>query len=373
VVAEGPCSRLDVQAIGDRRLLVYGETGYDLRGWLPGDELAAAQSFVELRGDRAMRNHSLLRGLPVDEGGYVQGDLSFGGSFERRAWLLVGTTRYAEFARGALFDRQVVGYEYRRPSGWHRVDAEPVELPPEASGLPEIDRATACGKPSLRFIPLASATTPTGGVLVAGRCDDAEPVNYRDTTVVVAHGRPRTSSWELLPAPHTDVLDAIVGLDLYAPADDDAYLVVYEPFRPVGERSAYLARFDGTRWRTLDAPPVGLMSVAGTGDGGLWLAGGRELIRREPDGAYRTVPLAPLRYARSRAQKPGPTHHVHSVRAFSNGEVWVAASYRVGRRHPESSDLVPVWASALWSNRPSSHPLFCDAREPADAALSEVE
>ena len=95
VVAEGPCSKLSVQAVGDRRLLVYGDTGYDLRGWLPGDELAAAQSFVELHGDQAMRNHSLLRGLSADAGGYVHGDLTFGGTFERQAWLLVGTTRYA--------------------------------------------------------------------------------------------------------------------------------------------------------------------------------------------------------------------------------------------------------------------------------------
>lgn len=373
LVAEGPCSRLSVQAVGDRRLLVYGDTGYDLRGWLPGDELAAAQSFVEIRGDVALRNQSLLRGLPRNAGGYVPGDLTLGGSFDRRAWLLVGTTRYAEFAAGALFERTVVGYAYHAAQGWRRVDTEPVELPPESSGLPELERQTMCGQPSLRFVPLASATTAAGGVLVAGRCDDERPVNYPDTTVLVAHGRPRAATWHIERAPDTDVLDGIINLDLYAASDDEAYLVVFEPFKSVEERKGYLARYDGRRWRSLDAPHGGLMSVAGTGDGTLWLASGRHVYRRPPAGTIEPVPLPLVRHARSRAKRPGVTHHVHAVEAFPNGEVWVEASYRVGVREEGADDLVPVWASALYSNRPLRLPLYCDAREPADGALVEVQ
>ncbi|HSO33587.1 MAG TPA: hypothetical protein VLT33_13735, partial [Labilithrix sp.] len=242
VVAEGPCGRLSVQALGGRTLLVYGETGYDLHDWAAGERLAAAQSFVQLRGESAFRVPSLYAGLPLDAGGYVAADLTMGESPEEGPWLLAVETRYAARGKGRLFDRHGRAYT-RKGDAWTATDSRsPVPLPGVARSLPPLPIETACQKPELRLIPLASTRLASGEVLVAGRCQDGSHVNFRETSVLVAHGVPGASSWKIEAAPDATALDGIVNLALQARSANEAYLVAWEPFRSPENRKPYLAR-----------------------------------------------------------------------------------------------------------------------------------
>jgi len=369
VFAEGPCPKLSVQAIGRRRLIVYGDTGYDLRAWMPGDELPAAQAIVELKGDRVFHHAALLSGLPTDARGYVTGALELGGGDEDAGWLRRITTRYDRSSAGALFERRSTGYLWGG-AGWQRAgDGEPVSRPPQARALPALPHDTMCPQPQLKFIPMASTVSPAGGLFIAGRCDDERPTNYLYTTILVAHGSPQAKSWAIGKLPDADALNGIVNIGLFARSDEEAYLVAYEPFEQREDRRPYFARYDGARWRKLDAGvEEGLMSVTGTADGSLWVAAGRALYRRRPTGEMKRVDLPPLRYARGRSSDL----HIHTVRAFDGEELWVEASYRVAIRGPKGRAEV-IWASAVFSSQRPSYPLYCDVREPAESAIYEVE
>ena len=224
VAAEGPCARLAVEAIGDRRLLVFGDTGYDLAGWLPGDEVPAAQSIAVLGPGGAGLDPGLLRGLPRDARGYVPGDLLLGGADDAGAWLLRVTTRYAPGGDGALFARASEGFT-RGPRGWQRSPGSPVERPRAAARLPSLP-TTACAE-GHQLVPLASTTT-RGGVMVAGRCDDARVANPAEVDLLVAHGRPGASAWEIHRVPGTSNLDGNVNVAIDARGDTslDNYAVV---------------------------------------------------------------------------------------------------------------------------------------------------
>ncbi|MBW2454845.1 MAG: hypothetical protein JRI68_10055 [Deltaproteobacteria bacterium] len=367
--AEGPCPKLSVQASGERRFIVYGDTGYDLHAWLPGEPIAAAQAIAELTGDQVFRNPVLHAGLPQNAGGYIYGGLELGGTGRTAPQLLLITTRYSTGGQGALFQRRYHRYALSRGEGWQGKAADTSgALPVLASDLPALPRTTMCPQPGLTFVPLASTTTEAGGVFVAGRCDDDRAPNYVDTTVLVAHLRPAAKSWQVETIPDADALDGIVNLDLAARSDDRAYLVAYEPFTKRQERQSFFAHYDGSRWREVPLPiDDGLMSVAAGADGTVWLAGGRALYRRDPAGEIEPVALPPLRFAR------GPTDelHIHRVRAFDPGELWVEASYRV--ELPAGSESKRGWASALYATRAPRQPLYCDAAEPAEGALYEVE
>lgn len=367
VLAEGPCPKLSLQAAGDRRLIVYGDTGYDLEAWLPGDELAAAQSIVELRGGRAFRDPAWLAGLPSDGRGYVPGDLVIGGE-GARPWLLRITSRYNPTGRGALFERRAEGYSMRGKAWARAEDDHPVELPEAAARLPKLPRESMCEKPGLTFVPLASTRSPAGGVLVAGRCAAAGPANLPDPTILVAHGLPGASAWSVKAVPGADWLDGILNIDVYARGDADAVLVAYEPFQPPKSRRRFAARYDGSSWAELPlAIHDGLMSVTGTPDGALWIAGGRALYRVDRALDAAPVRLPPLRFARGDAADV----HIHTVRSFG-AEVWVEASYRV--MTTVGSKEQPAWASALFANvEPPARALYCDARERAELAFYEVE
>jgi hypothetical protein len=394
IVAEGPCPKLSIHAVDDRRFLVFGDTGYDLHAWLPGDAVAAAQSIVELRADGAFVNRRMREGLPTDGRGYVPGDLVLGGSFKRTPWLLRITSEYAPGGTGALFARTSEGYLLRE-RGWERADGPPVERPEGAARLPELPRETMCGAAGLTFVPIASAPTPAGGLLIGGRCDDDRPANLKKVMLLVAHGLPGAAAWAVKPVPGTEVMDGIVNVVLFARADGDAVLIAYEPFKAPKERRPFAARYDGKAWSEWSLPiDEGLMSVAGTPDGALWLAASRGLYRVDvagnaegnaknaasmsPKNATNVamnvavhvtkMDLPPLRYARGNAAEL----HVHTVRAFGD-EVWVEASYRTLVPRPDGKGNEGMWASALYANVPAPRPLYCDAREPADTAVFEVE
>jgi hypothetical protein len=369
VFAEGPCPKLSVQASGSRRFIVYGDTGYDLHAWLPGEPIAAAQTVAELKGDRVFRNPMLLSGLPRNARGYVPGELQLGGAPPEGPWLQLITTRYSAGGRGALFERRVHGYAFVPGRGWSGLGPEsPAGLPAQAKALPALPRRTICPKSGLTFVPLASTTTPAGGVFVAGRCDDDQAPNYIDTTILVAHGRPEADHWEVEPVPDADALDGIVNLGLAAPSDDRAFLVAYEPFTEREKRQSFFAHYDGSRWRELPLPiDDGLMSLAASDDGTLWFAASRALYRRQPSGEITKVTLPSPRFARG----PKEAMHIHTVRAFDPGELWVEASYRVDL--PAGRGAKRGWASVLLSTRPPRYPLYCDADEPAERALYEVE
>jgi hypothetical protein len=366
VVAEGPCPRLSVFAIDDHRFLVFGDTGYDLHAWMPGDRLAAAQSIVELRADGAFINPALLQGVPRDGRGYIPGDLLLGGSFKRAPWLLRVASEYAPSGTGALFSRAAEGYLLGE-HGWRASPGAPVERPEGAANLPELPRATMCGA-GLAFVPVASAPTPTGGLLVAGRCSDERPANLKNPKLLVAHGLPGAASWSIQPIPGTGLLDGIVNIALFARSDSDAVLVAYEPFKHPQERKSFAARFDGKTWREQNLPiDEGLMSVTGTPDGALWFAASRAVVRIDASGKASKVPLPALRYATGK-----PEIHLHTVRSFGQ-EVWIEASYRTYVSRPDGKGREPMWASALYANVPGPRPVYCDARQPAAEAIYEVE
>lgn len=370
VVAEGPCGRLSVQAFDQRTFLVYGETGYDLHDWAVGERLAAAQSFVELRGGDAFRVPGLHEGLPVNAAGYVAADLYLGESEGEGPWLFAVETRYAARGAGRLFDRSGRVYA-RRAGAWAATTHQsPVTLPAAARSLPALPLDSACDKPGLRLLPLASTRLASGEVLVAGRCQDASHVSLRETSVLVAHGIPGASSWRIETAPDATALDGIVNLGLHARTANDAYLVAWEPFKPPESRRPYLARWAGARWELEEtALPEGLMSVAVAPDGSVYVAAGRALYKQRGRRApFTTVPLPPLRFA---SEGHPQTLRVHTVRVVA-GEIWAEGTYRVAL--PGTKDPVEARASVLYrlAHR-SAVPLFCDARERADRALVAVE
>lgn len=368
VVAEGPCSRLSVQPVGGRTFVVYGDTGYDLHDWSVGERLAAAESVVEIRGGEAFRVDGFLRGLPTNSGGYVAADLRLGGSLDRKPWLVAVDTRYATRDAGSLFERESSGYVFEGGSFRKHNDGSPVDLPDEAASLPALPEPCDAGA-GQRFVKLAAATSGRGDVFVAGRCAVSGPVATRGAPIVVAFGAARASRWVVGRTPESHVLDGVVNVGLFARRGDDAYLVAYEPFKSAEERQPYLARWDGRAWSQIETGlPEGLMSVSGSDDGTLWIAGGRALYRRRPgETALTKVPLPPLRFATD----PHPaTLRVHTVRVVAADDVWVEGTYRVRVREKDAD--VELRSGVLFRSRPSAAH-YCDAREPAAKAFVRVE
>lgn len=358
VAAEGPCARLSVRALGDQRVLVFGDTGYDLAGWLPGDQVPAAQSLVLLTPGGAARAPDLLRGLPRDSRGYVPGDLDLGGHGGTR-WLLRVTTRYAPGGGGVLFARTSEGYQLDA-GGWRRAPSNPVERPAATARLPELP-PNACGERT--FIPLASATTERG-VVLAGRCDDERVANPSEVELMVAHGLPGAASWRVERVPGTENLDGIVNVDLDARTDDDVALVAWEPFVPLERRQGFAARWNGRAWSKLSIDAAGgLVGVAHHG-GALVVLDGHRALRVDAAGRATPIALPPPRFARGAPADIAP----HAVHAWGD-ELWIEARHRVWLER----DRLAVWASVLFTTATVPRTVYCDAREPAESAVTEVE
>ena len=385
VFAEGPCAKLSVQPVGERRFLVYGDTGYDLHDWNVGEHLAAAESFVELKNGAAFRVPGMYADLPSNAGGYSPFDLRIGGGGSG-PWLLAVDTRYAARGAGALFERRSQAYALVNER-WQASDpAKAITFPDAARSLPPLPVGTMCtkaGAPALVFVPLTSTTFRPKGkddgaahVFVAGRCQDESHINYRRTTLVVAHGAPGADHWDISSTPDASVLDGIVNLGLYARAANDVYLTAWEPFVSPERRVPYLVHSDGRSWQSIDTGlPEGLMSVSGTPDGALWLAAGRALYVREAGAPkFQAVDLPPLLFA---SVPSPPTLRIHTVRAITDAEVWVEATYRVKTK--AEKEEVEQRASVLYrldktqKRDPRVGVLYCDAREPAENAIAVVE
>jgi hypothetical protein len=366
-IAEGPCAKLSVEAIGERRFLVYGDTGYELGDWAAGEQLAAAQSLIEITAEGPAQNHAMLEGLPRDARGYLPAAIELGSDSTGTPWLASIDTRYAPRGTGALFERTSRAYRFR-DGGWQSSpDNAPLDL--GKGSLPDVSAKDACEDGALRFVPLTHSFATDGSLLIAGRCQDESHINYADTTLVAAHARKGASEWSYARLPKTSRLDGIVNVSLHAASSGDAWLTAFEPYAPTTGRPAYLAHFDGAQWREIDTSiDDGLMSVAVSADGTVYLAGGRALYRRAPSGETARVELPPLRFTRST-----PELHVRKVRVFPAGDIWVEAGYRVRRTTGERGEASDVWASALFSNRVLPLPIYCDARENAVSAMVEIE
>ncbi len=354
VFAEGACPKLSVAAAGARRFLVYGDHGRVLAGWVPGDHVATAETLAELRGGRAFRRRSLLKGLPTDGRGYVRGELRLGGS-TNEPWLVRTSVRYSLVKRGPLFERTHHGYRY--DAGWS-VTSDPVTVPAAARNLPEVP-GDACGE-QLDFVPLTWTTTPAGGLIVAGRCDDDKPVNYTQTTIKIAIGAPGARAWNVTKLPDTNFLDGIVNVNVHADSEGAIYVAAYEPFEEPEKRYPYLAHYDGKRWSTIDTGiREGIMDVTSDGQGTQWIATGRGLYRRRSN-RNEKLPLPKLNFSSDTAL------YVHKVDVIDN-ELWAEARYSVKAERGTQA------ASVLISSRKPDVPIACDVREPAETALYEVE
>lgn len=362
VVAEGPCARLSVQAMGDRRFVVFGDTGYDLELWTAGEEIAAAQAIAELAEGTAYFDDRWTAGLDRDGRGYVPATVQLGGSSERAAWIRLTRTRYAPHGTGKLFVRESTAFA-RAGDHWEPLaDPSGVGLPPAAQSLPPPPFDSACAD-GLRFLPLAHTLSPAGGLLVAGRCQGDSITPTSDTTLLVAHGRPGAKAWTVERTTPRARLEGHVNAALFARGEDDVYLAAYEPFEPVKGRQGFLAHWDGARWSEVDAGvEAGIMSIAGTRDGTLYLATGEGVYARDVAGKTRRIALPAPTFVR-----PGAELHVHTVHAAGD-ELWVEAALKVSRRASEPDALEEVWASVLYGPGRYGH-YHCDAKERAEDAF----
>jgi hypothetical protein len=362
IVAEGPCARLSLQAIGDRRFVVFGDTGYDLELWTAGEEVAAAQAIAELADGTAYLDDRWTAGLDVDGRGYLRATVQLGGSSERAGWLRLTHTRYAPHGTGKLFVRESTAYA-RAADHWEPLaDVSGVGLPPAAQSLPPPPFESACGA-GLRFLPLAHTLSPAGGLLVAGRCQGESITPTSDTTLFVAHGRPGEKAWTVERTTPRARLEGHVNATLFARGDDDVYLAAYEPFEPVNGRQAFLAHWDGARWAEIDAGvEAGIMSIAGTRDGKLYLATGEGVYERDTTGKTKRLAFPAPTFVRAGAEP-----HFHTVQVAGD-ELWAEASLKVSRRAAEGQATEEVWASVLYGPGRYGH-YHCDAKERAEGAF----
>lgn len=374
VVAEGPCARLSVAAIGARRFILFGDTGYELADWNPGEELAAAQSLVEIRDDQAFRNPSWLRGVPTNEGGYVPGALTIGGPTDAEAWLLATSTRYAPHGVGSLFEREQSAFS-RRDHAWiPSPSIDVVRLPRSSRDLPSLQTDSLCAAfgANQRFVRVASfVLEQTGDVWIAGRCQDDQHINTRPTRIRVAHGSPRERGWEITDVAASSQLDALVNIGLFARSPEDVWLNAWEPFKPVETRVPYVAHFDGKQWE-VQHPPIttGVTCLSGSDDGTLWAAAGYSLWKRDRSGAWSSVSLPALRFS---GPANGNAVRITRVHALSAGDVWAEGAYRVAMPSTGERGWRAVRAGVLYRNRPLRYPLYCDASLPADEAIAAVD
>lgn len=242
----------------------------------------------------------------------------------------------------------------------------------EARGGGEIAGAAAghdvrCA--GLVFVPIASATTPSGGLLVGGRCDDDWPANLKRPALLVAHGLPGVSSWIVKPVPGTELLDGIVNVALFARSDTDAALVAYEPFKPPAERRAFVAHHDGKGWRESSSRFHDRPDERGRD------AGRRAVVRcrarRVPRGCGRRrgeggAAEAPVRVGKDRCIFTYTRSAPSAARCGSRPATALTSTGPMGRG-------ASPCGGALFANVPGPRPVDRDAREPAAGAVYEVE
>ncbi|MBI4956856.1 MAG: hypothetical protein HY908_32870 [Myxococcales bacterium] len=363
VFAEGLCPKLSVYAAGDRAFFVYGTYGLDATAYALGAardaEVAAAQSFAPLDADGPVRDATLFAGLPVTADGWVPGDLELGGLGSSR-WLTRVETGRGSAGQGVLYERRRLYY------GWHdaawALDARAVDAATQGMLAPELPEASLCSEPgAARFASHATARLPSGDLLVAGRCEDAE--RRAEGGVLVASFTAGERAWRVLEAPASPLLRTIVNLELVLRGRRDAYLYGYPPYE-TDDAPVYLVHYDGSRWSEVEVPFEGpLVSMTATDDGSLWaVARWRELWRRA-EGAWRRVAVPPPAFV-----TPAPEHlRLVEVHAAA-GALWLHAAYPV-ELDADEGGRPAARGHALYTTRPVDRPLYCDRRRPAAEAL----
>jgi hypothetical protein len=365
VVAEGPCQKLAPARMGERTVIIFGETGYELSDWQAGEPWPAAQGLVELRDGDFGFGSKLLLGLPRDDRGYVPFDLRIGEDSKHTPWLRLTDTSYAQRGTGALLKRTYTDYSWN--NGWEQRD-EAIDLGGSAT-LKQLSPKEPCEDSKLAFLPLDHAIGSDGSVFVAGRCQDDKIVAYEDTTLVVAIAKPGQSQFAYARLPRSSRLSGMVNLDLEVRDANRAWLVAYEPFESPENRHSYFVEWDGQRFAEVDLEvDRGLMSIAHLGENKLVIAASDKLVEVAPNHHVKQLVLpAPL------LAKSATTVHLHTASSTGNGELWVQGSYRVNAPQGPKGQIAPRDAAVLYSNIKTKGLLYCDAQEPAHSAVTVWE
>ncbi len=364
VVAEGPCQKLAPARFAERTLVLFGETGYSLSDWEANEPWPAAQSIVELREGEFGSSEELLRGLPKDDRGYVPFDLRVGRDANSKPWLRLTDTHYAARGTGALVRRTYRDYQWNE-TRWVP-DEGAIDLGGKLKGF-ALDEP--CEDAKLTFVPLDHAVGRDGSVFIAGRCQDADIVAYEDTTLVVAVASPKDTAFSYARLPRTSHLSGMVNIDVEVDRKDRAWLVAYEPFSAPEGRHSYFVVWDGARFEEVDlGVDKGLMSVAHTDDGRLFVAASSALLEVDASFVARPIELPAPRFATGT-----PEVHLHTVTALGGADVWVQGTYRVTEPRGPSGEPVVRDASVLYSTVEAHGTLYCEAAEPRTRATSVVE
>ena len=367
VFAEGMCPKLRVYEVGDARWLVYGTYGLEDTAVGARDarrivdpHVAAGQSFVVLdgEGEGSKREAAWFAGLPLDDHGYVRGDIDVGGRWPDAAWLLRVETAQGPAESGVLLERKRLYYAWTGQA-WHE-DAHARDAATPGPRPPPFPDDTICSDAgaSAHFANYASGRLPSGDTLVVGRCED--DLHRAKGGALIASARAGEGQWHVALAPTSPIFDSIVNFDVAMRARDDVFVSGYEPYR-TGRGPTYLVHFDGNAWAVTSVPFGGqTVSAASSPDGTLWaIVEWRDLWKRTPEGRWEQVTLPAPRAAGGEPAK------MRLLEVDTTGaETWVHAAYPV-----TLDDGASARRHVLYGTRHTKRVIRCDKRLPADRAL----
>lgn len=360
--AEGPCPKLEVQAAGDRKFLVYGTYGLDAARFQlsskQSSDVNAAQAFVEIGAAGLVRWPTMWDGLPKAAKGYIRGDLEIGGHYPDTLWLARIETKRGDSAR-LLYARQPSYYSWRTRR-W-KPNRKAREMATVGALAPRLPLDELCeGLGDAHFATYAAERQQTGEALVAGRCEDE--LHRARGGVRLASFTPGQASWQLLDAPASPLFDAIINMGLVWTSRRQAYLFAYPPYQ-LGDAPAYVARFDGSGWSQVDMPMPGpIVAMTATDEDSLWAVSQWRVLWRRRDGQWEHVLLPPPLFV-----SPVPAQ-LRILDAQAHGEtLWIHAAYPIAVAGSERS---AARGHVLYTTDAVRRPVYCDRRRAASDALS---
>jgi hypothetical protein len=351
---EGLCPKLEIYHAGDRTMLVYGSYGLDERddATAGGAALGARQAFAVLSGTTPIVDVGLFEGLPRIAGGWIGGDIEMGGRWPDAFWVALVEAARRKGGGGALFERRRSYYSWE---GTWQLGARARQRATLGTALPDLPENEIC-KEGLRFANYATARSPSGDTIVAGRCEDS--LGRSPDGIEIASYLAGSSRWRIESAPPSELFADIVNMALVIRSRSEAYLYAYPPY--VSDRAAaYLVRFDGTRYKQVPLPFEGpLVALTAADDGALWAITGWRTLRRFSNGVWQRVSLPPPRFV-----DPVPDRiRLLDVQSVA-GAVWVHAAY------PALLEGKAARGHLLYTTREVASPLHCDRRRAPHAAL----